>query len=142
MAKAIYTSGSAAKFYTSLTIDDKEVKVQFERGQFVTNDEAVEKALDLAIATSAVGRFVTKASEAAALAVVRQHQQRTGAVQGGVSAFDVHDAMRSQVAEQDAAIAKAALDNPQVVAELDEIGVTVTEPVDPVQKPSMKVGKK
>ena len=105
MAKHIYIAKQAKGLNFRVTVGDKDVTIQFENGQYSTDNDEVASEIDSAIANSTVGRFCVKADRAAALQMAAQHQamlKRTGAMKGGVTAAAMKEASEVQKQERDA----------------------------------------
>lgn len=105
MAKHIYVARQAKGLKFRVTVDDKDVIIKFENGQYSTDDDELAAVIDEAVKKPAVGRFCQKADRAAALQMAAQHQamlKRTGAMKGGVTAGAMKVASEAEKQMRDA----------------------------------------
>ena len=103
MAKHIYVAKNAKGLKFRVTVNDKDVVVKFENGQYSTDDDDLAEQIDYALAHG-IGRHARNADRSAALAMAAQHQamlKRTGAQKGGVTAGSIKDSMNTAMQERD-----------------------------------------
>lgn len=103
--KHIFIAKQAKGLNFYLACGDKEVAVKFINGQFSTDDDELAKAIENAIATTAVGRFARKVDREAAEVLARkhaEHMRRTGAHKGGVTSIAMQEALNTEMQQRDA----------------------------------------
>lgn len=133
MANHIYVADHAKGFRTRLTIgkDDsaEDVLIQFEDGQYKTDNDEIAEQLDLAITKGKLARFCRKVDRAAAEQLAAEfmaRKQRSGGVKGQISALSAQKAMTNEIAQRDAVLSQPEVDV-QEIAESNDM--ELTEPV-------------
>jgi len=81
----VYITPDASGFRTYVPVEDLKVLVQFVDGNYRTEDEALAKAIDLAITQGHISRWVRKVDRSAAEKLVHDHiaQRAASGAQAG-----------------------------------------------------------
>ena len=129
MTQHVYVSGKTPSFYCLITVGEKDVRtIRCVRSQFITEDEALAKAIDTSIASTSIGRYLRKVDAAAAEAQYFATHQPSAMQGGGVAAI-MRESMLKEIVARDKELLAVVETNPNVVEQLAESNLLVTEAV-------------